>query len=139
MKRLLVAVALVVALGSIESVSAQIYPTRPITMVMPHPSGGPADSAGRIMTERLRGSLGQPIIIENIAGANGSIGTGRVARAAGDGYTLVFERAMIEHCPGEGHLVAQPQLDDDGSARHGKGAQRRARAREDAFRARVLR
>jgi len=67
---------------------AQGYPTRPITMVVPYAAGGPADSVGRILVERMRASLGQPVIIENVTGANGSIAVGRVARAAPDGYTL---------------------------------------------------
>jgi tripartite-type tricarboxylate transporter receptor subunit TctC len=68
---------------------AQAYPSRPITLVVPFPAGGPTDATGRIVAERMRSSLGQPVIIENIAGVNGSIGVGRVARAAGDGYMLV--------------------------------------------------
>jgi tripartite-type tricarboxylate transporter receptor subunit TctC len=67
---------------------AQAYPTRPITMIVPFPAGGATDTLGRLLSERLRASLGQPIIIENVAGAAGSIGVGRAARAAGDGYTL---------------------------------------------------
>ena len=59
-------------------------------MVVPFAPGGPSDVIGRIFAERMRVSLGQPIIIENVTGAGGSIGTGRVARAAGDGYTLVL-------------------------------------------------
>jgi putative tricarboxylic transport membrane protein len=53
-------------------------------MVVPFAAGGPNDTIGRIMTEPMRASLGQPVIIENVAGANGTIGVGRVARAAGD-------------------------------------------------------
>jgi tripartite-type tricarboxylate transporter receptor subunit TctC len=68
--------------------SAQTYPTRPITMVVPFPAGGPTDAIARIMAERMQVSLGQRIIVENVGGANGSTGTGRVARAAPDGYTL---------------------------------------------------
>jgi tripartite-type tricarboxylate transporter receptor subunit TctC len=67
---------------------AQSYPTRPITMIVPFPAGGATDTLARILSEPLRASLGQPIIIENVAGAAGSIGVGRAARAAGDGYTL---------------------------------------------------
>jgi len=67
---------------------AQAYPTRPITMVVPFAAGGPNDTLARLLAEQMRVSLGQPIIIENVAGANGSIGVGRVARAAEDGYTL---------------------------------------------------
>src|SRR5215831_5833902 len=68
---------------------AQTYPSRPITMVVPFPPGGLTDVIARIVAEGMRPSLGQPVIIENVGGANGSIGTGRVARAAPDGYTLV--------------------------------------------------
>jgi tripartite-type tricarboxylate transporter receptor subunit TctC len=69
---------------------AQVYPSRPITIVVPFPAGGPSDGPARVLAERMRLSLGQPVVVENVAGASGSIGTGRVARAAGDGYTLVL-------------------------------------------------
>jgi tripartite-type tricarboxylate transporter receptor subunit TctC len=68
--------------------SAQAYPSRPITLVVPFPPGGSTDVTARILIERMRVSLGQPIIIENIGAAQGSIGVGRVARAAPDGYTI---------------------------------------------------
>ena len=68
--------------------TAQTYPSRPITMIVPYPAGGPTDTIARLLGERMRASLGQPVIIENVAGAGGNIGVGRVARAAGDGYTL---------------------------------------------------
>jgi tripartite-type tricarboxylate transporter receptor subunit TctC len=67
---------------------AQNYPSRPITMIVPLAAGGPTDTVGRIIAERMRGALGQPVIIENATGANGSIGVGRAARAAPDGYTV---------------------------------------------------
>jgi tripartite-type tricarboxylate transporter receptor subunit TctC len=67
---------------------AQAYPTRPITIVVPFAAGGGTDTLARIIAQRIRGSLSQPIIIENVAGATGTIGVGRVVRAAGDGYTL---------------------------------------------------
>ena len=67
---------------------AQSYPTRPITIVVPYPAGGPTDTLARIMSDRLKAALGQSIIVENITGAGGSIGVGHVARAAPDGYTL---------------------------------------------------
>jgi tripartite-type tricarboxylate transporter receptor subunit TctC len=69
--------------------SAQTYPTRPITMIVPFPAGGGTDVNGRVVAERMSGSLGRPIIIENISGADGSIGTGRAARARPDGYTII--------------------------------------------------
>jgi tripartite-type tricarboxylate transporter receptor subunit TctC len=67
---------------------AQSYPSRPITMIVPYPAGGATDTIARILTERMRTSLGQPVIVENMAGAGGSVGVGRAARAAPDGYTL---------------------------------------------------
>jgi tripartite-type tricarboxylate transporter receptor subunit TctC len=68
--------------------TAQTYPTRPITMIVPFAAGGGYDLVGRIMAERMGVSLGQPIIIENVSGANGSVGVGRAARASADGYTI---------------------------------------------------
>ena len=68
---------------------AQAYPSRPITLIVPFTAGGPVDTLARILTERMRPLLGQPVIIENVGGAGGSIGVGRVARAAPDGYTLI--------------------------------------------------
>jgi tripartite-type tricarboxylate transporter receptor subunit TctC len=78
----------VLALGTIASAHAQPFPSRPITLIVPFPPGGSTDTAARIMAERMRPLLGQPIVIENVGGAGGSIGVGRVARAAPDGYTI---------------------------------------------------
>src|SRR5215210_4262086 len=75
-------------LAGICGAQAQTYPSRPITLVVPFPPGGSTDAAARIMAERMRASLGQSVVIENIGGAGGSIGVGRVARAAPDGYTF---------------------------------------------------
>jgi tripartite-type tricarboxylate transporter receptor subunit TctC len=68
--------------------SAQDYPSRSITLVVPFPPGGSTDVVGRILAERMRPLLSQPVVIENVGGAGGSIGVGRVARAAPDGYTI---------------------------------------------------
>ena len=67
---------------------AQNYPTRPITMIVGYAVGGPTDTIARIMAERMSMSLEQPLVVENVTGASGSIGVARVARAAPDGYTL---------------------------------------------------
>jgi tripartite-type tricarboxylate transporter receptor subunit TctC len=67
---------------------AQAYPTRPISMIVPYSAGGPADTVGRVLAERMKAALGQPVVIENVSGANGSTAVGRVARAVADGYTL---------------------------------------------------
>lgn len=81
------ALAMLVVAGA-GSVNAQNYPSRPITLVVPFPPGGSTDAAARIMAERMRATLGQSVVVENIGGAGGSIGVGRVARAAPDGYTF---------------------------------------------------
>jgi tripartite-type tricarboxylate transporter receptor subunit TctC len=86
MKKLLT--LLVASLAGIVGANAQTYPARPITMVVPFAAGGPVDTVARILSERMRLSLGQTIVVENTTGAAGSIGVGRVARAAADGYTL---------------------------------------------------
>ena len=90
MNKLVIAIALAGALASASSASAQVYPSRPVTMVVPFPAAGPADVLARILGERMRVSLGQPVIVDNVAGAAGSIAVGRVARAAPDGYTLIL-------------------------------------------------
>src|SRR5215470_2972915 len=82
------AAANAIALTFLRAAMAQTYPTRPITMIVPFPAGGPTDVIGRVVAERMTKSLRQPIIIENIGGADGSIGTGRAARARADGYTV---------------------------------------------------
>src|SRR2546429_135038 len=67
---------------------AQAYPSKPITLIVPFPPGGSTDVVGRIVAERMRPLLGQPLVIENVGGAGGSIALGRVARASPDGYTI---------------------------------------------------
>jgi tripartite-type tricarboxylate transporter receptor subunit TctC len=70
------------------SATAQVYPTRPIVVVVPFSAGGPTDALMRVLGERMRVSLGQPLVVENVTGAAGTIGVGRVVRAAPNGYTL---------------------------------------------------
>src|SRR3954452_5355874 len=87
MRALWAALSLLTIAG-VADANAQGYPSRPITLVVPFPPGGSTDAAARIMAERMRASLGQPIVIENVGGAGGSIAVGRVARSAPDGYTF---------------------------------------------------
>jgi tripartite-type tricarboxylate transporter receptor subunit TctC len=88
MKKLFSAIALAaIAIGNGRA-GAESYPTRPVTIVAPFPAGGPSDALARILSEPLRAALGQPVVIENVVGAGGNIGIGRVARASPDGYTL---------------------------------------------------
>jgi tripartite-type tricarboxylate transporter receptor subunit TctC len=67
---------------------AQTFPTRPVTLVVPYPAGGPTDVVARVLADRMRVTLGQPVIVENVTGGSGNIGVGKVARATPDGYTL---------------------------------------------------
>ena len=92
MRRLLSAAAVVAALfvAGLSGASAQDFPNRPISVVVPFSAGGPTDALIRTLAERMRESLGQSVLVENVTGAAGTIGVGRVARAPGDGYTLSF-------------------------------------------------
>jgi tripartite-type tricarboxylate transporter receptor subunit TctC len=89
MRRLLtVMVATLVGLAWAGMAAAQNYPTRAMTMIVPFPAGGATDTLARFLAEKMRAVLGQPVIIENVAGAAGSLGVGRAVRSAADGYTL---------------------------------------------------
>ena len=86
-------------LGGAEApASAQTYPSRPITVIVPYAAGGGTDVTARLVAQRMRIPLGQPVIVENVTGAGGSIGAGRVARAAPDGYTISLGRSGHTCC-----------------------------------------
>src|SRR5258708_23664664 len=87
-KMLVATLAGAIAFANIGNAIAEVYPSRPITMVVPFPPGGTLDVIGRIVGERIQVALGQPVILDNVGGAAGSIGVGRAVRAAPDGYTL---------------------------------------------------
>jgi tripartite-type tricarboxylate transporter receptor subunit TctC len=88
MIKVLWAAACVAALQGVAPASAQPYPSKPVTIVVPFAAGGPADTLARQLGERMKASLGQPIVVENVAGAAGATGVGRVVRATPDGYTI---------------------------------------------------
>jgi tripartite-type tricarboxylate transporter receptor subunit TctC len=88
-RRLVSLAAGAAALPAVSEIArAQVYPSRPVTIIVPVPPGGVADPIARILADHLTVTLGQPVVVENITGAGGSIGVGRAARAAPDGYTL---------------------------------------------------
>src|SRR6187431_3134947 len=87
-RRFLHLVAGAAALAASLPASAQTYPAKPITMIVPFAAGGSTDVIGRTLAERMRTSLGQTVIIENVTGAGGTLGVGRAVRAAPDGYTI---------------------------------------------------
>jgi tripartite-type tricarboxylate transporter receptor subunit TctC len=108
--RLAAGAAPFVALSRVAS--AQAYPTRPITIVVPFAAGGPPDTIARILAEIMRASLGQPVIIENVTGAAGSIGVGRVARAPADGYTLSIGSVSSHVMSGATYVLGYDLLND---------------------------
>jgi tripartite-type tricarboxylate transporter receptor subunit TctC len=88
-RRFLRLVALATIMPAVSRIAnAQAYPSRPITIIVPFPAGGPTDTLARILADHMTTSLAQPVIIENVTGAAGSIGVARVARATPDGYTV---------------------------------------------------
>jgi tripartite-type tricarboxylate transporter receptor subunit TctC len=89
MTRLLVAVALAAGLMT-ASATAQDFPTRPITIIVPFSAGGPTDTLARILGDRMKASLGQPVVVENVTGAGATIGVGRAVQAAPDGHTVII-------------------------------------------------
>src|SRR5262245_50582903 len=89
MKKLLLATALLFEFGAV-SATAQDFPTRPITIIAPFPAGGATDIVARNLSEHMKTTLGQTVLVENVSGASGTIGSARVARAEPDGYTLLI-------------------------------------------------
>jgi len=93
-RRLLFLATSAVALPTVSRIAraqvarAEAYPSRPVTIIVPVPPGGVADPIARILADHLTVTLGQPVVVENVTGAGGSIAVGRAARAAADGYTV---------------------------------------------------
>jgi tripartite-type tricarboxylate transporter receptor subunit TctC len=101
------------ALPAVSRVArAQAYPSRPLTMIVPFPAGGATTTLARILAEHMKETLGQPVVVENVAGAGGSIGVSRSARAAPDGYTLSFGNWASHVGAGAVYPVAYNALTD---------------------------
>jgi tripartite-type tricarboxylate transporter receptor subunit TctC len=109
---LTVLVAALLGLGWTGMAAAQDYPTRPITMIVPFPAGGATDTLARYLGEQMRPILGQPIIIENIGGAAGSIGVGRAVRSPADGYTLSIGTSTTHMLTGGLYTLSYDLLKD---------------------------
>jgi tripartite-type tricarboxylate transporter receptor subunit TctC len=90
MRKSLIAIALAAVCAVAADAAAQTFPSRPITIIVPFAAGGPSDVLARVIGERMRATLNQTVIVENVTGAGGTIGVTRAARAAADGYTVSF-------------------------------------------------
>jgi tripartite-type tricarboxylate transporter receptor subunit TctC len=112
MRRASCIVALALAMSNIETAAAQVYPSRPIMMDVPFAAGGPTDTIARVVAQRMSVSLGRSIVIENISGADGTIGVGRVARAAPDGYMLSFGDSSTHVLNGAAYALSYDVLGD---------------------------
>lgn len=93
---LLVATAAVSLPGTLN---AQGYPDKPITLIVPFAAGGPSDTIGRLVAEHLGRNLGQQVVVENVGGAGGTLGSERLAKAAPDGYTLLTHHGALAAAP----------------------------------------
>ena len=89
------AAAVTLILAPFATASAQDWPTRAVTMVVPYAAGGPVDTLGRILAARLSEVLGQQVVVENVAGAGGMTGSSRVAKAPPDGYTVLLSGSAV--------------------------------------------
>ena len=99
MKLLTIAASALLALGAGHPTHAAEYPSRPITMVVPFSPGGVSDTTGRPLATLMSKVLGQPIVVENRAGAGGGIGMAHAAKAAPDGYTIMMGLPSISAIP----------------------------------------
>ena len=110
MRKLLLAVLAMVAFTG--AAAAQTYPTHPITVIVPFAAGGPSDAMARILGERMKQSLGEVFVIENVTGAGGSIGVGRAVRSAPDGYTISFGHLGTHVANGAIYKLGYDLVDD---------------------------
>src|ERR1700760_926816 len=87
-RRYVLAASVAALLAVAPDAIAETYPSRPVTMIVPASAGGPTDAIARVLSERMTANLGGTVLVDNVAGAGGSIGVGKVARSQPDGYTL---------------------------------------------------
>jgi tripartite-type tricarboxylate transporter receptor subunit TctC len=112
MKAIAAAVIATAALVCTGAAQAEVYPSHPLALIVPFPAGGPTDTLARIITDRMRVTLGQPIVIENVTGAGATIGVGRAVNAAPDGYTFVLGNWTSHVGPGAIYKLPYDVLTD---------------------------
>lgn len=108
LRRILLAAGLAAAAGLVAAQAA--YPSKPVTMIVPFPPGGLADTVGRPVAEAMGRELGQPVVIENKGGAGGGIGMAQVAKAAPDGYTILMALSSYSVLPEADTLLGRQQM-----------------------------
>jgi tripartite-type tricarboxylate transporter receptor subunit TctC len=111
-RAVLLGLSCLVTLAVSSAAFAQQYPDKPVKIIIPFPAGGVTDIAGRLIAQKLSEKLGQQFYIENIAGAGGNLGMSQVAKAAGDGYTVLFSSSSIVVNPSL-YVKAPYDLDKD--------------------------
>src|SRR6266704_6056983 len=104
--------ALIVILAFSNAAPAQNFPSRPITIIVPFSAGGPSGVLARILAERMKATLGEAVLIENVTGAGGSIGVGRAVRSPPDGYTISFGHLGTHVCNGAIYRLGYDLVDD---------------------------
>jgi len=104
--------ALIAVLSFGSAAHADTYPSHPITIVVPFAAGGPSDAMARILGERMKASLGEAVLVENVTGAGGSIGVGRAVRSPPDGYTISFGHLGTHVCNGAIYKLGYDLVDD---------------------------
>ena len=107
-RRIFLAAGLVTAAGL--AVAQAAYPTKPITMIVPFPPGGLADTVGRPVAEAMARDLGQPVVIENKGGAGGGIGMAQAAKAPADGYTILMALASYSVLPEADAIIGRSPM-----------------------------
>jgi tripartite-type tricarboxylate transporter receptor subunit TctC len=110
MRKIILAVVAALALGT--AARAENYPSHPITIIVPFAAGGPSDAMARILAERMKTTLGEVLLIENVTGAGGSIGVGRAVRSAPDGYTISFGHLGTHVANGAIYKLGYDLVDD---------------------------
>jgi tripartite-type tricarboxylate transporter receptor subunit TctC len=111
-RRLLAAFVIGLVTADAGIASADDYPSRPVTIIAPFGAGGSIDTVARVLADRMKNSLGQPVVVEDVVGAGGSIGTGRVAHAAPDGYTIILGNVSTHVTNGATYALKYDVVDD---------------------------
>ena len=107
-RRYVLAMVAIIILAQPLFVRAEDYPSRPISMIVPFPPGGATDTLARLLAEHMKTTLGQPVVVENVAGASGTIAVAKAVHADADGYTLSIGTSTTHMLTGGLQIVVRP-------------------------------